>query len=103
MVLITDDMKSFIQITRHLYEEPYHLNLVIIASNGLAMGSLEFYLNTSALKDIGEALKKSITSKPPPTYMSLAPSDRKITLPIIFTSKPFLRAKATDPTPSKFV
>jgi len=51
-------MKPFIQITRHLYEEPHHLNLVIIASNGRAMGSLEFCLNASDLKDIGSALLK---------------------------------------------
>jgi len=49
-------MKPFIQITRHLYEEPYTLNLVIIAGNGTAMGSLEFYLNPENLNEIGEAL-----------------------------------------------
>jgi len=49
-------MQSFIQITRHLYEEPYHLNLVIIASNGTAMGSLEFYTNPNSLNEIGKAL-----------------------------------------------
>lgn len=46
-------MKPFIQITRHLYEEPYHLNLVIIASNGRARGTLEFYLNPGDLENIG--------------------------------------------------
>jgi len=49
-------MKPFIQITRHLYEEPYTLNLVIIASNGRATGSLEFYLNPNNLKEMGEKL-----------------------------------------------
>ena len=56
MVLPSIDMKPFIQITRHLYEEPYTLNLVIIASNGTAMGSLEFYLNPASLNEIGNAL-----------------------------------------------
>ena len=51
-------MKPFIQITRHLYEEPHHLNLVIIASNGHAMGSLEFYLNSTDLEDMGEKLTR---------------------------------------------
>jgi len=51
-------MKPFIQITRHLYEEPHHLNLVIIASNGTAMGSLEFYLNRTDLDEVGENLAR---------------------------------------------
>lgn len=46
----------FIQITRHLYEEPHHLNLVILASNGLASGGMEFYLNTVQVKELGRAL-----------------------------------------------
>ena len=49
-------MSSFIQITRHLYEEPYTLNLVILASNGSASGSLEFYLSRDSLKELGEGL-----------------------------------------------
>lgn len=48
--------KSFIQITRHLYEEPHHANLVILASNGLASGGLEFYVNTSQIKEIAQGL-----------------------------------------------
>lgn len=51
-------MSSFIQITRHLYEEPYHLNLVIIASNGFSSGSLEFYLNSDNLAELGRGLSK---------------------------------------------
>lgn len=50
-------MRSFIQLSRHLYEEPYHLNLVIIASNGLASGSLEFYTNPGKIAELGSALK----------------------------------------------
>ena len=46
----------FIQITRHLYEEPYHLNLVILSSNGLASGGLEFYSNTSDIEKLGHDL-----------------------------------------------
>ena len=51
-------MKSFIQITRHLYEEPYQLNLVIIASNGLASGGLEFYSNRERLFELGKSLEE---------------------------------------------
>src|SRR5687768_3782680 len=42
-------MNPYIRITRHPYEEPYHLNLVIEASNGSVCGKLEFYLNADAL------------------------------------------------------
>ena len=48
--------RPFIQITRHLYEEPYHLNLVILASNGIASGGLEFYSNTSDIEKLGSDL-----------------------------------------------
>jgi|GEM_PF-711155 len=47
---------EFIQITRHLYEEPHQLNLVILASNGMASGGLEFYTNSDRLKALGKAL-----------------------------------------------
>ena len=49
-------MKHFIQITRHPYEEPYQLNLVIMAGNGLTQGALEFYLDPTNLEQIGNAL-----------------------------------------------
>ena len=51
-------MKNFIQITRHPYEEPYQLNLVIIAGNGLTQGILEFYVNTNCLREIGTSLSE---------------------------------------------
>lgn len=52
-------MKPFIQISRHLDDmEPHHLRLVIIASIGLATGCLDFYLNTSDIRETGTALTK---------------------------------------------
>ena len=51
-------MKPFIQITRHLYEEPHHINLVIIASNGLMTGALEFYTSPDELDEHGAALSE---------------------------------------------
>ena len=45
-----------IRITRHPYEEPYHLNLHIKASNGRAQGSLEYYCNADDLKTLGRQL-----------------------------------------------
>lgn len=46
----------FIVIHRHPYEEPYHLNLVISASNGEMRGTLEYYCNAADLKDVGSRL-----------------------------------------------
>ncbi|HEX3656343.1 MAG TPA: hypothetical protein VHV55_11075 [Pirellulales bacterium] len=45
-----------ISITRYPYEEPYHLNLRIKASNGRTCGELEYYCNVSGLKEFGKQL-----------------------------------------------
>jgi hypothetical protein len=45
-----------IKITRIPYEEPYHLNLRITASNGKANGRLEYYCNADDLKELGSKL-----------------------------------------------
>jgi hypothetical protein len=45
-----------IRITRHPYEEPYHLNLEIEASNGRVSGFLEYYCNADDLKVLGKQL-----------------------------------------------
>lgn len=50
-------MQKFIQITRHLYEEPYTLNLMFIVSNGRSMGHLEVLLSRSDLEKMGEDLR----------------------------------------------
>lgn len=42
-------MKPFIRITRRPYEEPYHVNLVVVASNGRQSGELEIYANAEDL------------------------------------------------------
>ena len=46
----------FIIIHRHPYEEPYHLNLVISASNGVMSGTLEYYCNAEDLDEVGGKL-----------------------------------------------
>ncbi len=51
------DMTPLIQLVRHPYEEPYHLNLVIMASNGSTSGSLEFYINASELVEWANAME----------------------------------------------
>lgn len=47
---------SGIKITRFPYEEPYHLNLLIAASNGRMNGSLEYYCNADDLNELGSKL-----------------------------------------------
>ena len=49
--------KSFIKLRRCPYEEPYHLNLVIQASNGRSSCELEFYVNSKSLCEIADGLK----------------------------------------------
>ena len=46
-----------IQIRRFPYEEPYYLNLVFSASNGVFGGRLEYYCDASDLEDLGKALR----------------------------------------------
>jgi hypothetical protein len=49
-------VSSFLKITRRPYEEPYHLNLVVQASNGSQTGELEIYTTPEALVQCSEAL-----------------------------------------------
>jgi hypothetical protein len=45
-----------IKITRFPYEEPYHLNLFVEASNGKISGSLGYYCNANDLSNLGNQL-----------------------------------------------
>ena len=49
-------MTSFLNITRHPYEEPHHVNLVVSAGNGSIQCELEIYANASDLNDAAVAL-----------------------------------------------
>src|SRR5206468_6542901 len=51
------DVKPFIRITRHPYEEPYHVNLVVAASNGRQQGELEIYANAEDLAVFARELR----------------------------------------------
>jgi hypothetical protein len=42
---------------RHPYEEPYHVNLVVTASNGLQSAGLEIYANATDLGTFAAALR----------------------------------------------
>src|SRR6058998_2096718 len=50
-------MKPFIRITRNPYEEPYHVNLVVAASNGRQQGELEIYANSEDLASFARELR----------------------------------------------
>jgi len=72
-------MKPYIKITRNPYEEPYHLNLIIEASNGITSGKLEYYCNASDLTEISKSLI-NFPSRAPDEYLyelgSEKPEDR---------------------------
>jgi hypothetical protein len=50
-------MKPFIRITRIPYEEPYHVHLILEASDGESLGVLEYYDNASAFIKWADALE----------------------------------------------
>jgi len=49
-------MQSFLKITRHPYEEPYHIHLVVSAGNESTQSVFEIYANASDLKNAATAL-----------------------------------------------
>jgi hypothetical protein len=49
-------MHSFLNIIRHPYEEPYHVNLSVSAGNASTQAEFEIYANASDLKDVAIAL-----------------------------------------------
>ncbi len=51
-------MDKFLEIERIPYEEPYHINLVITASNGKSSGQIEIYDNADFLIQIADSLEK---------------------------------------------
>ncbi|MGB7582114.1 MAG: hypothetical protein WBL85_06675 [Sedimentisphaerales bacterium] len=57
-----------IQLKRYPYEEPYHLNLALSASNGLFAGQLEYFCNADDIKKIGTTLQ-SFPNKIPDEYL----------------------------------
>jgi hypothetical protein len=50
-------LTPFIEVVRHPYEEPHHLNLVVTASNGLHSAGLEIYANATDLGTFANALR----------------------------------------------
>ena len=50
-------MQAGLKIIRKPYEEPYHVNLVVTASNGRSIAELEIYTNADDLAEYGSALQ----------------------------------------------
>jgi len=48
-------MQSFLNITRHPYEEPHHVNLVVSAGNASTQAEFEIYANASDLTDAAQS------------------------------------------------
>jgi hypothetical protein len=51
-------LTPFIEVVRHPYEEPYHVNLVVTASNGAQSAGLEIYANAADLSTFARALRE---------------------------------------------
>ncbi len=49
-------MKKLLRFTRFPYEEPYHIQLFVEASNGRQHASIEYYTNAQDLPELGDAL-----------------------------------------------
>lgn len=49
-------MSGFLRITRTPYEEPYHLQLLLEASNGRQTASLEIYVSADLVNEMANAL-----------------------------------------------
>jgi hypothetical protein len=49
-------MKTLFKLTRYPYEEPYHVQLLLEASNGRQHASIEYYTNAHGLPELGAAL-----------------------------------------------
>ena len=49
-------MKPLIKLTRYPYEEPYHIQLLLEAGNGMQHASIEYYTNTQDMPKLGAAL-----------------------------------------------
>jgi hypothetical protein len=85
-------MDSRILVKRYPYEEPYHLQLEFLVSNGGFCGNTDIYCNADDLKTIGMALKafpKNVSDEYQYEYGSENPKDR-------FYRNFVLRAYITD-------
>lgn len=51
-------MERYLKIIRIPYEEPYHINLIFKASNGLSSGQLEIYDHADRLSELADILEE---------------------------------------------
>jgi hypothetical protein len=52
-------LRPFLRITRFPYEEPYHLNLLVAASNGRLRGEIEIYANADDLGVVAARIRRA--------------------------------------------
>ena len=50
-------MEPLIVVRRHPYEEPYHIHLEFVVSNGIFGGSTDIYCGVEEIKELGKALQ----------------------------------------------
>lgn len=53
-----DRMNPGITIFRYPYEEPYHLQLTMVVSNGHQVSRMDFYIDTDSLIELADTLEK---------------------------------------------
>lgn len=71
--------REYLEVCRLPYEEPYHIQLEITASNGVFTGSTDIYCNVNNLEKIGHVLQvfpRSIPDEYKYEYGSNNPADR---------------------------
>ena len=66
-------IESGIRVVRTPYEEPYHTQITITASNGLFTGETDLYCGVDELIEIGQALARFPT-KVPDEYEFMEPA-----------------------------
>jgi len=71
-------------LRRYPYEEPYHLNLVLTACNGVFGGRLEYYCNADDLATLGTVLTRFPRQTTDDTCTNLAPPKRTVNSRSIF-------------------
>jgi hypothetical protein len=72
-----ETMTSYIRLLRSPFEEPYHLDLRITASNGHARGSLQFYVATQELAHWAEGMETFPVNARMFCFGSTVPNARK--------------------------
>jgi hypothetical protein len=85
-------VSQFIEVVRRPYEEPYHLNLWVTASNGSQSGALEIYSNATDLGEYAMALR-AISNQAPEALWELGSERPEDNLAFYFRLRAHMVAK----------